>query len=307
MRARRAFTLVELLVVIAIIGILIAMLLPAVQAAREAARRTQCINKMKQLGLALQNYHAARRVFPQGHVSSETSGCQGSSSGFPMAPWTVLILPYMERQPLQDTFRLKEQFTTTTNVPGSPINDAAFRQNNPDFQCPSDPNSQSNVNNCNYFGVQGGGDISLASCTTSSQQRVYYDNGVLFFNSKIRIKDVTDGSNHTFLLGETKYQLTPTGRPDGIHLSWSAGSHSHPDSGRPAVLAAAVIPINSLPFDGGSTDTLHYHTRLFGSFHAGGCHFIMCDGSGHFVSENIDLAVYRFLARRNDGQVVTGL
>ena len=184
----RGFTLVELLVVIAIIGILVALLLPAVQAAREAARRTQCQNKMKQQGLALHNYLSARTTFPPGCTHPYVNGCGGGGIDGGGAPWTVWILPYMENDALFKQFVLTETFTSSSNLPGSTTNHATWLLGNVDYQCPSYPSSDSSVNFCNYFGVQGGGPVALATCTTVSQQRVYFDNGVLFHNSKIRVR-----------------------------------------------------------------------------------------------------------------------
>ena len=302
----RGFTLIELLVVIAIIAILIALLLPAVQQAREAARRTQCKNKFKQLGLALHNYHDTHLVFPPGHVSPVASEC---GSAVPArAPWTVMILPFIEQTSLYQTFDLQDQFTSASNTPGSDINHAAWLMQNSNFQCPTDPNSGQGVNNSNYFGVQGGGDFSLATCTSASDQRVFFNNGVLFHNSNTSIGDISDGTTNTFLLGETKYQLTLTAGlivRVPIHLGWASGPRQGRASGRPGVLAAAILPINSIPGDGGSaSNMLNYYTRLFGSFHVGGCHFALGDGSVHFVSENIDLPTYHYLAQRSSGQVI---
>jgi prepilin-type N-terminal cleavage/methylation domain-containing protein len=308
----QGFTLVELLVVIAIIGILIALLLPAVQAAREAARRTQCRNKIKQLNLALHNFQGSKRSFPAGHEHSRTivdSSCTSSPGGAPSngrAPWTVAVLPYIEQSALYDRFDMSKTFTSTfSSQEGDEPNKELFHEVNHDYQCPSDPNSAGNVNNSNYFGVQGGGDTSLALCMTPNG-RVFYDNGVLYHRSAIRMRDITDGTSKTFAIGETKYQLTATGRPDNIHLGWASTGYLTSANGRPGVLAAAVNPINSIEGDGGKNDTLNYFNRLFGSFHTGGCHFALCDGSVQFITDNIDLTIYHYLARRNDGHAIGG-
>jgi prepilin-type N-terminal cleavage/methylation domain-containing protein len=309
-RGSAGFTLVELLVVIAIIGVLIALLLPAVQAAREAARRTQCRNKVKQLGLALHNFHNGRRRFPAGHVhprkiiDSSCASSPSSASSNGGAPWTVSVLPYIEQAALYDRFDLTKTFTSSfTSQEGDEPNKSLFHEVNHDYQCPSDPNSTGSTNNSNYFGVQGGGDLSLALCSTPNG-RVFYDNGVLYHNSQTRMRDITDGASKTFLIGETKYQLTSTGRPDNVHLGWASTGYTTGSNGRPGVLAAAVNPINSIEGDGGKTDTLNFFNRLFGGFHPGGCHFALCDGSVPFITENIDLSVYHYLGRRNDGHVV---
>jgi prepilin-type N-terminal cleavage/methylation domain-containing protein/prepilin-type processing-associated H-X9-DG protein len=312
MRTRNSgFTLVELLVVIAIIGVLVALLLPAVQAAREAARRNQCMNKMKQLALANHNYLSARRAFPPGHTHPRTPPCSGSGlNGGP--PWSVLILPYIEGGAIQDEFDMNGAMTSTKNVPGTPSNDAVWAKPNSNYQCPSNPDSRPDINNTNYFGVQGGrlrddNGTLIVLCTTVSEARVYHKNGVLYHNSKTRTKDITDGTSKTFLLGETKYQRTRDSSVDS-HLGWASSAYASGASGRPGVLAATVDPINNEEASGGSTDPnfnpLNTYTRLFGSFHPGGCHFAMCDGSVHFVSENIDLVTYEHLGIRDDGKMI---
>ena len=308
---RRGFTLVELLVVIAIIGVLVALLLPAVQAAREAARRNQCLNKMKQLGLANLNHESARRMFPPGdqHPSNAIPCTSPAENGGP--PWSVLILPYIEGGAIQDMFEMTRAMTSTMNLPGTPQNHAVWERPNSDYQCPSDPNSRSDINNTNYFGVQGGGPLALALCTNVDQQRVFYKNGVLYFNSKTRPKDITDGMSKTFILGETRYQRTRDSST-ASHLGWASSVLRSSASGRTGVLAAALLSINDAIENrndvSGSTpeppaNILNFYTRLFGSFHPGGCHFTMCDGSVHFISENVDLNIYHNLSQRADGNM----
>jgi len=308
-RKKHGFTLIELLVVIAIIAILIALLLPAVQQAREAARRSSCKNNMKQLGLALHNYHDTHSIFPPGTIATRsgfayTGTWCASSAMDSRASWTVLVLPFLENQNLYNSVNFEELFTTTSNLPGVSENDAVFQKSNKNYQCPSDPNSSSGVNNLNYLGVQGGGASTTSpSCSTVSGQRAFYVNGILFHNSNSRMRDVTDGTSNTFLVGETRYALTPTGRSDGVHIGWASGGRLGA-SGAPNVLAGAQLPINSVSGHGGDHDTINQQSRLFGSFHVGGCHFTLGDGSVRFISENIDLNTYFDLAQRADGRVI---
>jgi len=306
-RQRSGFTLIELLVVIAIIAILIALLLPAVQQAREAARRSTCKNNMKQLGLALHNYHETHRKFPPGSIAASSSFSFSASDWCSTpttearAPWTVLVLPYIDEAPRYNTFNLEGKFTTSSNVPGITANNNAFKLSLKKYQCPSDPNSGSGVNNLNYFGVQGGGEDPV--CSTQSDNRVFYTNGILHHNSKTAIRDITDGTSNTLLLAESKYGLNPSSRGDGIHAGWAAGTKLD-TSANPYTLVAARLQINSIPGHAGDHDTINEFSQLFGSFHIGGCHVTLADGSVRFLSENIDIDTYYLLAQKNDGQVI---
>lgn len=311
-RKYNGFTLIELLVVIAIIAILIALLLPAVQQAREAARRADCKNRMKQLGLALHNYLDTHRTFPSGGITNggqQSNGCPGNStfevtgSG---APWTVMVLPFMEETARYNEFNFSSPFPYRNGWPAStfPNITPQFKQLS-NYQCPSDPSSSEGVPNNNYFGVQGGG--PTPPCWDgATNSRFVFNNGVLYFNSKIGMRDITDGASNTFMLGETKYHITLelTGNP--VHyFSWASGPRNRTTSNTdliPSNTAATMEIINGV-------DPLFswtYQSRYFGSHHVGGCHFAAADGSVHFVNENIDLATYRSLGIRNDALPLGG-
>ncbi|WP_246119904.1 DUF1559 family PulG-like putative transporter [Blastopirellula retiformator] len=296
----------ELLVVIAIIGVLIALLLPAVQQAREAARRMDCSNRQKQLGLALHNHHDTYDHFPAGVKNtrnpdySSSNWCTTGVRDDTREPWTVAILPFLEQGNRYELFDIDAAFTSTENVPGVTANHTQFQIANSTFQCPSDPGSRDDWPISCYYGVQGGGAQSEESCSTQSGNRVFYRNGILYFNSKTKFRDMLDGSSNTFMVGETKYCLTPQSRPDGIYSSWASGAKI--DAwGVPLVLAAARDQINSNPQVGLKYDTLNIMTKLFGSYHPGGCFFLLGDGSIQFVPETIDLSVYRSLGKVDDG------
>lgn len=309
----RGFTLVELLVVIAIIGILVALLLPAIQTAREAARRTQCTNKVKQLVAALHNYHDAHGTFPPGTQTGgqknySTAGWCGSDPGSgsdSRASWTVLILPFIEGASQYALFDCNLRFTSTSNVVGAAVNQAQFLLNNPNYQCPTDVNSKPDNNNLSYFGVQGGG--ATPNCSNNGGLRVFYINGILYHNSRTNIRDVIDGTSNVFLIGESKYLLSRGGRTDGVVCSWASGAKLDATYGSPLICAAALLSINSVTGHGGMMDTLNYDSRLFGSFHPGGCQFGLGDGSVRFINEAIDLNLYRQLGARDDGLPTEGL
>ncbi|MBA4063872.1 MAG: prepilin-type cleavage/methylation domain-containing protein [Isosphaera sp.] len=312
----RAFTLIELLVVIAIIAVLVGLLLPAVQKVREAAARTKCLNNLKQLGVALHNHHDTRGRFPAGtgnthnpDYATDPDWCRATQTSLgstqARAPWTVAVLPFLEDQALQDQFNLGAPFTTSSNVTSSnAANRAAFALPNRRLQCPADPNSGPGVNNTNYHGVQGGWvnptPPPAVYCAAVGGNRVFLRNGILFFNSQVAIRDVTDGTSNTFLVGETKYCTTPTARADGTHVGWSSGANAY-QFANPYGLAGAVLQINAVTTHGGNADQLGNFSRLFGSFHPRGCNFLLADGSVRFLSEDLPLATYRQLAIRDDG------
>jgi len=291
--SKRGFTLVELLVVIAIIGVLVALLLPAVQAAREAARRTSCQNNIKQLGIALHNYHDTLRVLPPGYVSSNpgvasnSSWCRsGSLQG---APWTVLILPYAEQEAMHDAFNFNVPFQAASNQMASPNADVIVPM--PMYHCPSDVRIAINPLYNSYFGVQGGSaspNCGNSSCSAANE-RASYVTGMLFAGSELGFKDATDGTSNVFLIGESRYG----------GAAWGASAKQDGCS-YPRNLAGAQDQINL--YDGQGV----HDTRGFSSYHPGGCQFLFLDGSVHFVPETIDLTVYRQLGNRNDGFPVGG-
>lgn len=304
-RRQRAFTLIELLVVIAIIAILVALLLPAVQQAREAARRSQCKNHLKQLGLALHNYADAHQVFCPGAIATvgttASNWCTSSPVNRERAPWTVLLLPYLEQAALYDQFNVREDFTTWNNIyQGSVQNQAAWALPAPSFyKCPSDPVSGAEPVTSNYRGVQGGFQSSSSYCGTTSRR--FYTNGLLYVNSKIGFRDIVDGTSNVLMIGESHYNTTTANSSNGYYVGWASTPNLNSSNRNPINITAADGGINAAPENPLSTDPRNSQSHNFGSFHPGGCHFALADGSVHFLSQNMDINTFRSLGIRNDG------
>ena len=294
-KARAAFTLVELLVVIAIIGILIAMLLPAVQAAREAARRMQCSNNLKQLGIGAHNYLTANEHFPPGAYWLHSN--MGAPGGL-----FVLLLPYLEQDALADGFNFSRG---AFNYPNTEISEQSLAC----YFCPSDSGENKydetqtatggQFPNGNYVGVMGGEEMVSDANFEQSHCGNYYIDGMFYPCSKVKPRDVSDGLSLTLAFGERLYQKR----------SWALGAfHYGNTSTHTCVYSAKNItwPINSdtntLYFrDKGPPFTCVFNDLFFGSNHPGGAQFCFADGSVHFLNEAIDFGTYKYLGIRNDG------
>lgn len=301
--SRRGFTLIELLVVIAIIAILIALLLPAVQQAREAARRSQCVNNLKQVGLALHNYHDTFAVFPPGWIgaSAGTHDTDGPS-GF---SWAAHILPYLDQAPLYNRLNFN------TSCFASPANDAALQGVLSVFRCPSDPSSnlwqmteEGNPGNilatlptANYvasFGTEGYEDLCEPGVMPGFPNAQCAGDGMFFHNGKVSMRDLTDGSSNTLMVGEHRTDTRPAILSVGP--AWHSTWVGYVAGGEEA--AARFLGVSDHTPNHPSLHVDDYH-----SWHTGGVHLLMGDGRVRFVTENIDLGLFRGIATRRGGEV----
>ncbi|MDP1796770.1 MAG: DUF1559 domain-containing protein [Planctomycetaceae bacterium] len=346
LRRRSGFTLIELLVVIAIIAILIALLLPAVQQAREAARRTQCKNNVKQLGLALHNYHDTFLVFPPGAVLN-TSVASAPHQGW---GWNTMCLPYMDQAPLYNLINFSNslQVAVTAQTTGSPTVQTASVKIGA-LRCPSDVGSDvvtyvdisptvgaagvttaptNQFGRSNYLGVAGW--YNNAGTVTGLYTGVNFTTttfrGIFGPNSRMGIRDMTDGTSNSIVVGE-RYTPNAGGQasvnqPIG-HGVWIAAPNVYID-GMTSILGDTAAQINlaanntapgqmacaapgtaSYKLNGNNTSAApRGQTAGFGSLHTGGCHFLIGDGTVRFISENIDTTIYRNLGTVNDGNPI---
>lgn len=292
--ARAGFTLVELLVVIAIIGVLIALLLPAVQQAREAARRMQCTNNLKQLGLAVHNYHDTFGALPAGWIRP------GNLANYPNNNywgWGALILPFIEQNSLHDQINFNWEWVKSSST-GNPNSDLSTTAIN-GFQCPSDitgpKNGKENDNGTsNYLGNYGNKSLTGSEYGTSA------DRGIFTRNSSVGLRDITDGTSNTVLFGEkTGQQIGGSNFRAGL---WAGVRDNDDGSGRKPFLCIGRGPGSATDYINGVNGTNTWTLSV--SLHPGGANVGMSDGSVRFLPETINLNAYRFMTQRDDGQVI---
>lgn len=320
-RQMSAFTLVELLVVIAIIGILVALLLPAVQAAREAARRAQCQNNLKQIGLGILNYESAHGVLAPGAKINVPDDCIGGTDCRGVGTF-MLIMPYMEDAVIPDILRDLMNSRTGNGwgwtLIANPQNEVQIGNVAdamvPTYICPSNARWQGVNPRRDYFGVAGG---NFSSAPPPDRQPVtinirgrVFTNGLFQMREEIRIARITDGTSSTFAVGESDHPAL-YGGPEG----WPG--YGVPDEGGPGCWwHGGSYTVGS--YSGHSTGRLHRTTWYpinhdlmpnmrpnqendspFGSEHPGGAQFVYADGHVEFIQDSIDIDAYRALSTYN--------
>ena len=318
-RIKSGFTLIELLVVIAIIAVLIALLLPAVQQAREAARRSQCKNNLKQIGLALHNYHDTMNMLPFGVVfyRNTPGGAPGGGQNTQSQnqgnwTWGAMILPNIDQAALFQTMNVgKNSPAAANNVAG---NLGLLQTPLPAFRCPSDPGenacdidrrvnltnvsstlniAQSIIARSNYVGNNGHQNIGGGNVNTGAFPR----------DLCRRFRDITDGLSNTIAIGERASDARGASQSAGA--IYATGPDQSPKWGIAGALGVAFYPLNTV----NETAYVDLH-KGFSSNHVGGAHFLFCDGSVHFISENIhwrnsddstQMGAYQRLCNISDG------
>jgi len=305
-RARRGFTLVELLVVIAIIGVLVALLLPAVQAAREAARRMSCGNNMKQVALSTHNFHDTYQVLPY--------ATRDRMDGDDSDTWStghIQVLPFIENDAIASRWLPEEARNSTADPDGDGWSNATLQQLEiPTFTCPSmTPPSgplgtgggAENRGPCSYIWSAGSQDSSLLHYAVYyGTPEPGYDGAIVPIKTNgtpgpnhrkpTRFADITDGTSNTFLLGETDF--TPQGTPSTSYGGvWAFGYIGY-------AWGTTYHPFNKHDW----TSTAY---GAFRSQHPGGASFALCDGSVRFLAETVDNNVYRATSTRAGSEVVS--
>jgi prepilin-type N-terminal cleavage/methylation domain-containing protein/prepilin-type processing-associated H-X9-DG protein len=317
-RLRGAFTLVELLVVIAIIGVLVALLLPAVQTAREASRRTACGNNIKQIGMGMQMHHDVFGQLPSG-------GDQNSGVRYVIG-WPAHIFPFIEQKPLRDQIDglttnalltvMPWRFTAAPHNGDKPMFTDALKV----FQCPSSElgkkspdawnTANPDINAINqaplHYRANGGSANSELIQGTNSRHAWFCKSGVIYPKSKVRFADITDGTTNTILIGETSSAF---GRPLfsrswGSIQPWTWGYYNYAATVTPQDdnIGWLMIDHKAVTYPIGYTGSFFTNETPFTSVHPGGVNMVYVDGSTRFMTKQLPLATLQAMATRGDGE-----
>ena len=304
----QGFTLVELLVVIALIAILISLLLPAVQAAREAARRTQCLNNFKQVGVGMHNYHQTFGSFPSGINQYQTR--DGYNCGAPLeateshssGTWSWYMLAFLGEQPLYDG--IDHRYGYGHGFGEEPVQNYHVSQTFVNtFLCPTDPLGRVLVH---YGSGTMYAESNMAGAADSREHRCDVEvgwirrdgDGVLYQGSNIKVTEIYDGSSHTLVVGEilaNETNWTYDGQKAYGGMAWCGWNVIGTQNG-------INLPLQFSPI----ASVWDSEKGGFASYHPGGCNFVFADGSVHFLSETINVHLLRALTTRRAGDIVEG-
>ena len=304
-RVRRAFTLIEVLVVIAIIGVLVALLLPAVQSAREAARRAQCANNLKQIGLAMHSYHESHNTFPPGYITRTQTLAPDSPEIGPGWGWGSMILNALEQKPLYDG----------TNF-SLPITDPAAQTVRTtilySYLCPSSTGKSGPVVLQDAAGNTLISDLSAGNYLASAGQLTPEEfpaenNGVFYRNSRISASAITDGLSMTLMAGERSRNVADASWVGVIPFAqvctnpgWSVNECD--------TACVMVLGHTGPSPDQSWVDVPNYKgagADDFWSLHPGGCNFLFCDGSVRFIKDTVNPHTFSFLSTRAGNELLS--
>jgi prepilin-type N-terminal cleavage/methylation domain-containing protein/prepilin-type processing-associated H-X9-DG protein len=299
------FTLIEVLVVLTIVRLLIALLLPAVQSARGAARRVQCANNLKQIGLALHNYHGSVGVFPPGYVSAVPPGVVNYPELGPGWGWGAMILPQLEQRPLYDAINFSLQIPDAASVTARQGVVAVYL-------CPSStPDGPVRVTGDEAQKVVLVADLAASQYVASAGQGEVEEvpgsnNGLLFRNSRIELRDVTDGLGQTLLVGERSRNLANATWVGAVPSGHACTDPRWPV--RDCATSNVMVMANTGPWPDEPWVNVPNHKGSkaddYWSLHPGGCNFLLGDGSVRFIKETVNPMVFSALASRAGGEVV---
>jgi len=320
-RRRHGFTLIELLVVIAIIAILIGLLLPAVQKVRDAANRMSCQNKLKQLGLALHNYHDANTKFPPGAENAvlPRPNPVGNTATINGTSWIVYVLPQIEQENLYRLYRFDLAYNSVENATvGENVVSTLYCPSGPNPTQFLDPNTNLTRNpSTHYYGVMGPAGLTNPTTITINGVAINYTvgdpaangawsahgmlshfrttSGSVSTNRFVRMTDVTDGVSNTLMLAERSVTQPIPNSSNHDLRSWIRGN-----SGGSGATKCVTYPINSTYYNGSN----NFNHISFGSNHSGGANFCLGDGSVRFIGDTIDMNVYMASASISSKEVV---
>lgn len=307
---RQGFTLIELLVVIAIIAVLIALLLPAVQQAREAARRSDCKNKLKQWGIALHNYHDTHVTLPAASMGVAPVGTSPNRIHNNFS-FQVLLLPFLDQATLHAKFDFN-MFYSDGPATGNP---ARMTEQAPVFFCPSARSQDrfadgSTVNfTLHYYGVAGAKGTRPLPLTgtyphfgnTTTDHGGSSTTGMLCRGLNFNFRDVTDGLSNTLMMGEISSEKDPA-FPNNFYRPWTQGTSS--GDGATAMYGSKNVAWQPSRYSGwqGSNASRLFNDVRFSSQHVGGTHFVMGDGAVRFINATVDYAAYQSSATRGENE-----